>query len=184
MQTRKPNRLKKYNYSQEGVCFVTACTQDKIHLFGGIINDHVDLNEFGKIVEMTWYDLPKHNNNCKLDKFIIMPNHVHGIIQIVGTVSKPVRGHDSNPVRNGECRFINKQKNNDKKAGNGYYQRAGLESAPTVSEIIRQFKTFSAKRINQKRNTLGKKIWQRSFHDHIIRDENTLNKIRQYIINP
>jgi putative transposase len=90
------------------------------------------LNNFGKQVEFTWYDLPNHNNHIVLDAFVVMPNHIHGIIVIDG---------DGN--RAGLVGDVN---------------RAGLEPAPTgvtLAEIVRQFKTFSAKRINLLRTTSG-----------------------------
>jgi putative transposase len=106
-------------------------------------------------VHNTWNDLPNHIANIALDEFIIMPNHVHGIIRI--------------------------------KDG------AGLEPAPTthnisikitaLPEIVRQFKTFSAKRINIVRQSPGIPVWQRNYYEHIIRDEQSLYRIRKYIRN-
>ena len=113
------------------------------------------LSKYGYDVEYTWYDLPNHNIHIKLDQFIVMPNHIHGIIII-----------------------------------NGSTVGAGSEPAPTkkkhgLSEIIRQLQTFSARRINQNRNTVGKPVWQRNYYDHIIRNEESLHRIREYIIyNP
>jgi len=121
------------------------------------------LNDYGKIANDTWLDLPNHNSNVELDEYIIMPNHIHRIIVLnyninnknnVGTGSEPVPTNTS----------INKKHHG-------------------LSEIIRQFKTFSAKRINQKRKTIGKPLWQRSFYDNIIRNEKSLNHIREYIRN-
>ena len=132
MRQRKQLRLKNYDYSSYGMYFVTIRIKDRSNLFGEIVDGVMVLNEWGKIVETTWFDLINHNSNISLDCFVVMPDHVHGIINIVGAGSKP--------------------------APNGL--RAGLEPAPTkLSEIIRQFKTFSAKRINKIRNTLGVPIW-------------------------
>jgi REP element-mobilizing transposase RayT len=118
------------------------------------------LNPYGDIVQSTWYDLTNHITGISLDAFIVMPNHIHGIIRI-------------NDI--GEC-------------------RAGLEPAPTrtmgtaptgmrnaLPEIIRQFKTFSAKCINKIRNSPGIPVWQRNYYDHIIRNERSLYFIRKYI---
>jgi len=110
------------------------------------------INDIGRIVEYTWFDLDNHIDNIKLHKFIVMPNHVHGIVEIT----------------------------ND--------NRAGLEPAPTgsmisLSEIIRQMKTFSARRINQLRKTLGRPVWQRNYYEHIIRDENAHHQLSEYIKN-
>ncbi len=155
-----------YDYSQPGWYFVTICVKNWKCIFGKIDIGEMILNEYGNIVKDTWYDLPNHNFNVELDEFIIMPNHIHGIIvlnyninnknNVVGTGSEPVPTNTS----------INKKHHG-------------------LSEIIRQFKTFSSKRINHKRKTIGKPLWQRSFYDHIIRNEKSLNNIREYIrINP
>ena len=143
-------RLKGYDYAEEGGYFVTIITQGREMLFGRVVDGEMVLNEFGRIVENSWNDLINHNADIELDEFVIMPNHVHGII-----VLEPS-------------------------------DRAGLEPAPTVlSEIVRQFKTFSARRINQLRHTPGKPVWQRNFYDHIIRDEKDYEAVVNYIyLNP
>ena len=159
-------RLKNYDYSQNGMYFVSVCAQNKECLFGKIINGKMELNDAGKIIAATWYDLPNHNIGIELDEFIVMPNHVHGIIMIVGAGSKPAQ-----PV---ECSIQTNQ------------IRAGLEPAPTnigLPEIVRQLKTFSARKINQLRNNFGVPVWQRNYFEHVIRNEKSLGKIRKYISN-
>ncbi len=79
---RKNNRLKGYDYSRPGRYFVTICTKDKGNIFGEIENEIMVLNEIGKITDYTWKDLPNHNDNITLNEYIIMPDHVHGIIMI------------------------------------------------------------------------------------------------------
>jgi len=144
INNRKSIRLENWNYTNPGYYFVTICVSDRQYLFGGIINNKMTLNEYGEIVQLKWLDLVNHNKDISLDEFVIMPNHIHGII-IIG---------------------------------------AGLEPAPTaLSEIIRQFKTFSTKHINKLRNTPGQKLWQRNYYDHIIRNEQSFNEIRTYINN-
>ena len=139
---RKSPRLQGYDYASEGAYFVTICTQNRVHLFGEVVDGEMMLNTLGCVVETCWDDLPTHYNNIQLDAFVVMPNHVHGIIFISG-------GDDD--VRHG------------------------------LTEIVRGFKTFSARKINHVRDTPGTAIWQRSFHDHIIRDARGLNNIRAYI---
>jgi putative transposase len=147
---RKSPRLQGYDYAGEGAYFVTICTQNRVHLFGDVVDDEMVLNTLGCIVETCWDDLPNHYNNIQLDAFVVMPNHIHGII------------------------FIS-----DGDVG------AGFKPAPTkrhgLTEIVRGLKTFSARKINQLRDTPGISVWQRSFHDHIIRDPHGLDKIRAYI---
>jgi putative transposase len=159
LHDRKPNRLQEYDYSQNGYYSITVCTQGRREWFGNIENDTIKLNEYGKIVMECWHDLPAHYMNIKLDVFTVMPNHVHGIIVIVG-----------NGLKQRMC------------VGNG------LKPFPTIkmhglSEIIRGFKTFSSRRINEKIKNRQNFRWQKSFYDHIIRNELSLNRIREYIVH-
>ena len=131
---------------------MTICTKDHEDVFGQIDDSEIRLNQYGEIVQSGWKELPNHYPNILLDEFVIMPNHVHGIIIII-----------------------------DDAVG------AGLRPAPTrdkrypLSEIIRAFKSFSARRINEIRNTPGLSVLQRNYYDHIIRNERSLYKIREYI---
>jgi len=79
---RKLNRIYGADYSSEGYYFVTTCTKYRAKVFGRVNNNEMVLNKFGKIVEKCWLDLPNHYSNCKLDRFVVMPNHLHGIIII------------------------------------------------------------------------------------------------------
>ena len=151
MKHRKKTRLSNYDYSQNGMYFITICTKNKRHFFGKIIDEKMILNEYGNIAQDVLTNLPNHYNNINIDEYIIMPNHVHVIIEINDNVW------------------------------------TGLKLVPTthgLSEIIRGFKTFSSRKINDT-NPTNKFQWQRSFYDHIIRKDESLNKIREYImINP
>lgn len=154
LHKRKSIRLKAYDYSQPGGYFVTICTKDRENLFGEISDGKMIQNEYATILRRCWEDLPHHYPNIELDAFVVMPNHVHGIVIIL----------DDFPV--GE----------------------GLKPSPTstkrysLTEIVRAFKTFSARRINEMRNTPGTPIWQRNYFEHIIRNESSLNRIREYIV--
>jgi REP element-mobilizing transposase RayT len=152
--------LKGYDYTSAGWYFVTICVHNRECLFGRIADEKMELNEFGKIVEYTWNDLPNHNSNIILDNFVIMPNHIHGIVKLINDNSVEA-GSEPAPTTT-------------KQSGR---TRRGL------SEIVRQFKTFSAIQINKIRNMTGNPLWQRNFYERIIRDEQELNHIRQYIIN-
>ena len=94
MRERKSNRLRNYNYSQNGYYFVTICTKERKEFFGRVEEEKMNLNHYGEIVNQCWYELPKHYLNYSLDSFVIMPNHIHGIIvidneKIVGNGLKP-----------------------------------------------------------------------------------------------
>jgi len=149
---RRTTRLKGYDYSSDGAYFVTLCTHNRECIFGHIIDGEMHLNEYGDIIKMVWHGLTYHYKYVELDEFIIMPNHIHGIIILQDAVG------------------------------------AGLKPAPTIkrrglTEIVRGFKTFSARGINQCRNTPGIHVWQRNYHEHVIRDEADLCRVREYINN-
>jgi len=165
---RKNNRYKDYDYSSDGFYFVTVCTQNHKHLFGDIENNRMVLNRYGKIAEKYWVGLPGHYTNCTLDEFVIMPNHVHGIIIIDNgrrerslTVPRSSLGKNLENAWNGQRPFPTKY---------------GLP------EIIRGFKAFSSLEINAIDENADFH-WQKSFYDHVISDENALYKIREYILN-
>jgi REP element-mobilizing transposase RayT len=153
MHRRKVIRLQGYDYSQAGEYFVTICTKDREHIFGKIEEGRMLLNGFGEIVAWCWNDLPSHYPNVEMDEFVIMPDHVHGIIVIT----------EPDPVREGS--------------------EPSLTRRHPLSEIVRSFKTFSARRINECRGTPGLSVWQRNYFEHIIRDERALERIREYIIS-
>jgi putative transposase len=154
-------RLDGWDYSAPGYYFFTICSKNRECLFGEINNGKMVVNEFGRIVQNCWDELTNHYERIKLDEFIIMPNHVHGIIvicsdnDIVETGLKPV----------------------STKNGFGKSKKYGL------SEFVRALKTFSARRINKIRGTSEISIWQSRFYDRIIRDENELLMISEYIQN-
>ena len=228
---RRSIRLKGYDYTQPGAYFITICTQGRACLFGEIIDGEMHLNEAGQIVVQTWQDLPNHISNVQLDAFVVMPNHVHGIIIItdhaggIGAGFKPARttmgsgsaagsvgagsvgagsvGAGSEPapttIGPGPTAGPGSVAGSGPTTGPGSVAvvvgsgsvgsgsvGAGSEPAPTRSshglpEIVRQFKTFSARRINELRGTPGTPVWQRNYYEHIIRDESSLSRIRQYI---
>ncbi|KAA3596336.1 MAG: hypothetical protein DWQ06_15790 [Calditrichaeota bacterium] len=159
MKNRKLNRLKNYDYSQNGFYFVTLCTKNRIEYFGRIENGKMILNEFGEFAEKCWYEIPEHFPNVRLDEFVIMPNHIHGVIVIVQNVGNDVVGNKN------FCSLPNWQ----------------TKLSRSLSSIIRGFKIGVTKYFRQKDNF--EFAWQKSFYDKIIRDENELFNIRNYIRN-
>jgi putative transposase len=228
---RRSIRLKGYDYTQPGAYFITICAQGRACLFGEIIDGEMHLNEAGQIVVQTWQDLLNHISNVQLDAFVVMPNHVHGIIIItdhaggIGAGFKPARttmgpgsvadsgstagpgsvgagsvGAGSEPAPTTTTKAPGSAAGSGPTTGSGPAAGsgpttgsgpvgAGSEPAPTaptrsshgLPEIVRQFKTFSARRINELRGTPGTPVWQRNYYEHIIRDEFSLSRIRQYI---
>ena len=194
---RKSIRLKDYDYSQPGSYFITVCTHNQKNLFGKIVslraglepapteNFHVNLNDYGIIVLNTWRDLVKHNKGIKLGEFVIMPNHFHGIIHILDPGNG---GGDFIPSE-----FIYKDAVTKSLQSDSVQQGfVGVGSKPTLnqykkqtslSEVVRQFKTFSTRKINRLRNTTGVSIWQGNYFEHIIRNRESYDQIVEYIQN-
>ncbi len=164
---RRSIRLKGYDYTKAGAYFITICTWQREHLFGDIVNGEMQLSRYGETVRFNWDNLPKRYRNVELDAFIIMPNHVHGIIVLTDNGLEGA-GLESLSVES---------------------DKLLVKPAPTktklhgLSEIVRGFKTFSARRINQIRRMTGVSVWQRGYYEHIIRNEESLMAIREYIIN-
>ena len=162
---RRSIRLKGYDYAQSGAYFVTICTKDRECLFGDIVDGEMRLNDMGHMVARVWNEIPGHFPHDDVDEFIIMPNHFHGVIVI------------RNDIRRGEV---------SSPSGGGNDQIQGGETPPLrkrLGQIVAFFKYQSAKHINQSRKTPGHAVWQRNYYEHIIRCDDELNRIRQYIID-
>ena len=150
---RKANRKKHYNYSSAGYYFVTICTKDRLSFFGKIEDCKMILNECGEIVRKCWLEIPGHFPNVKTDEFVVMPNHFHGIIIINDFVGN-----------RHACSLQNTHENRQ-------HQKLPV--------IIGSFKSAVTKLIHRKYDKNFQ--WQKSYYDHIIRDESSLNNIREYI---
>lgn len=171
LPNRHTIRLQGYDYSQPGIYFVTICAQNREYLFGDIIDGKMILNETGKILTPIWESLPKRFPII-LDEFQIMPNHVHMIIHIVGAGLVPAH---NNPVH-------------DFMPAHG--KRATTRVAPTIGDIVGAYKSLITHEyiLGVKNNgwkPFDKQLWQRNYYEHIVRTEEDLNKIREYVnINP
>ncbi|HLP87893.1 MAG TPA: transposase [Nostocaceae cyanobacterium] len=151
-------RLKNYHYTQPGAYFITICTKAKQCLFGNVINGKMQLNYLGQIAFNCWQEIPKHYSNTELDVFVIMPNHLHSILlitEIVGTWQCHVQPprQFSKPV------------------------------SGSISTIIGNYKSAVSKQINLILKTKGQSIWQTNYYEHIVRNEESFNSIREYILN-
>lgn len=148
-------RLPGFDYGKAGFYFITICTAQREPRFGAITNGEMRLNPAGDIARDAWLDLPNHHPHLSLDEFVFMPNHMHGILVL------------EDPRRD---RFINLS-----------LQKPSVQKRHGLSEILRGHKTWSARRINALEDSAGAPVWQRSFYDHIIRDDGALQRIRAYI---
>lgn len=159
LPTRHSIRLKGYDYSSNGVYYVTICTQGQEMLFGNILNKEMVLNKMGEIVELIWESLPQHHP-IDLGTFQIMPNHVHMIIMIVGA------------TRGSPDKY-------------GLQLEGRSRPAPTeLGTIVGLFKSEITKRIRIIADNPKFIVWQRNYYEHIIiRSEQDLEKISWYIVN-
>ncbi len=156
--------MKGYDYAQPGAYFVTIVTQGQRCLFGEIIDDQMRLSHSGHIVQKAWQDLPNHYPHVRLDEFIIMPNHVHGIIVLTDIERRG--GSTDPPLPDPPL-----QPDSTEMVSHG------------LPEIVRAFKSFSARRINQNLHVEGSPVWQRNYYERIIRNNTEWDRIRLYIQN-
>lgn len=188
LHNRKPNRMKGYDYSQDNLYFVTSCVENRVCCFGEITDGKMILNEYGKIAEQQWHWLGEQYPYIILHEFVVMPNHIHGIIEIkctnVGTGRDP-SNDNKNIITVGTGHDLSLQQN-DLSDSIGTGRDPSLrETKPikikSLSELIGAYKTTTSKQIH----LLGYNEfqWQRSFHDHIIRDEKSYETISNYILN-
>lgn len=150
-------RLQYWDYGSNSMYFVTICTQGKENYFGNIENGIMILSEIGKIVQECWQNIPAHFPFVQLDESVVMPNHIHGIVLI----NKPPQ--------------LNSPTTNPPQSQNKF----GSQSQ-NLASIIRGFKTGVTKYARKNHINFD---WQSRYHDHIIRDNNSLERIRNYIIN-
>jgi len=162
---RKSPRLSGYDYDLVGGYFVTIATHKHIPYFGEVVDDEMCLNAIGEIIQECWCKIPEHNPNVILDEFIVMPNHLHAILFIN---EQNVGGRRASPEKVTELRARHASPLRKSKRG-------------TLSTIIGSYKSAVTKRINQHLKTAGQSIWQRSFYDRIIRDEDELHNLRDYV---
>jgi REP-associated tyrosine transposase len=182
--------MKGYDYTQAGVYFVTLVTKGRVCLFGEIIGEEMRINGVGRVVQGEWKRLRDHFHNLRLDEFVIMPNHMHGIIEIT---EKEGAAHSfNNLVLNGYAGatrdLLDKSiENNDIEPIRAMVNSGGspLRSRPvrphgpaagSVGAIIGQFKSRVTKCLK-----LTGGVWQRNYYEHIIRDDEDWERIHQYI---
>ncbi|WP_276979943.1 transposase [Flavobacterium filum] len=187
---RRSIRLKGYDYSQAGLYFITICCQDRACLFGEIVgtNNYLPnivtpenkpqmiLNDAGKIANDCWMEIPNHYPNAKLHEYIVMPNHIHGIIELVNDVNTGVQNFV--PLQNKTERNVGIENFQPLQPTQNEFQKIIPRS---IGSIVRGFKIGVTKWFRQ--NTDVAIVWQRNYYEHIIRDEQSYQNISNYIIN-
>ncbi len=159
---RKPNRLRNYDYSTSGIYFITICTAARAGnaymrpLLGKVVNGKMNLNQKGAIAEKCWQEIPSHFPAATLDVYVLMPNHIHGIISIddnLEALAPPLTSA-------------------------GSYPRTKM----LIPKIVQQFKASVTRKIRANLRDYSFE-WQRSYYDHIVRNGQALENIRHYILN-
>jgi putative transposase len=159
---RRSIRLPGYDYASPGAYLVTVCAYNGECLFGDIVDDEMQLNRRGQTACDEWYASEQIRTEVKLDAFVVMPNHLHGIVWFVS----PVGSHGRAPVPADP-------------ASGGALRRPRR----SLGSFIAGYKSAVTKRVNELRATPGKPLWQRNYWEHVIRDDGSLNEIREYIEN-
>jgi len=170
---RQSIRLRNYDYSQPKYYFLIICTHKKQCWLGEIKNDRMYLNQIGKIVAREWLHTPKIRPNVQLDQWIIMPNHLHGIVIINENLN--LLGD-----RNMSEQKIFDEENRDILGARNEPLR---QESNSISSFVAGFKSAVTKRINLLRENRDIPIWQRNYYESIIRDEQSLIAIQEYIKN-
>jgi REP element-mobilizing transposase RayT len=173
---RRSIRLPGYDYAQIGAYFVTIVTQGRVCLLGEVVNGETRLNDAGRIIQAAWDKLPDHYPGVECDEFIVMPNHVHGIIVLVDDSDSGI------DVGAGPRACPGKAK--PQKSG----QPQGVAPTMSLADVVHRFKTLTTKRYidgvkASDWTPFAGRLWQRNYYEHVIRGENELNRIREYIRN-
>ena len=172
MHRRRSIRLPGYDYAQPGAYFVTICTHNRECVLGEVVDGRVVLSPFGETADECWRDLPSHFPGLLLGPFVAMPNHVHGVLVLVGATHASPLPMDSrmSPLR------VDPHASPLPAAAPAHGPRAG-----SVGAIVASFKSATTRRVNLARGTPGASFWQRGYYEHVIRDEGDLEKIGTYI---
>jgi len=164
---RRSIRLPGYDYAQPGAYFITVCTHNRACLFGEVVDGEMRLNDLGHIVKRCWLEIPTHFPHATLDAYVVMPNHVHGIIIITDHAGVGVGARNLSPLPSPSP------------------PRSPSGATPfrtpsrTIGSMIRGFKIGVTKWARQHADI--RTVWQRNYYEHIIRDDSSLHRIRTYI---
>ncbi|MCO6495465.1 MAG: transposase [Bacteroidetes bacterium] len=196
-------RLQTWDYARDGAYFITICTKNRLHYFGEIETGKIRLSTVGAIADILWYEIKNHAKNIELGEFVVMPNHIHGILILTGndefvnggdnacvvpttttTTTDTTDTNDINPVinlNNNKPTNIHNINSNiiksDKTMGQNRFQNQGKNS---ISSIIGSYKSAVSKHAHR----LGYEFeWQSRFYDNIIRNDLAYQRISNYIVN-
>jgi putative transposase len=160
---RRSVRIPGYDYSAEGMYFITICVDGRRCLFGDVVEDVLELNDVGRVIDATWRWLAEQYDHVELGPYIVMPNHVHGIILLTSgegvSRNAPTISSVSETIRSPE------------------------KPRKPIGQLVGAFKTVSTKKINVLCGTPGAVLWQRNYWEHVVRNEKSFEEIARYIDN-
>jgi REP element-mobilizing transposase RayT len=154
-QGRASMRLRGFDYRSEGAYFITICTRNRECLLGSVVSDNIVLSAIGDVVAAAWNAIPRHFPTVDLDAYIVMPNHVHGILSITA------------PRRGTACRAPT--------------ERFGRPVPGSIPSGVRSFKSAATREANREKGSSGASLWQRGYYEHVVRSDEELNRLRRYV---
>ena len=173
-QHRRSIRLQDYDYTQAGAYFVTIVTQSRACIFGDILAGRSQPNDAGEMVKVVWEELSKNYPGVETDHFVVMPNHIHGVIVLVGADPRAC------PESGGQPQGVAPTKTRS--------AYPGIARPLSLPDVLHRFKTLTTQRYALGVNEFGltrfnRRLWQRNYFEHVIRSEDSLNRIRHYILD-
>jgi REP element-mobilizing transposase RayT len=194
---RRSIRLPEYDYAQAGAYFVTICVQQAEMLLGEVRDGVMVLNDWGRLVDDFWADVVGHFEDVAVDCHVTMPNHVHAVIVLVDRRERPprwdgatsgagVQGGETPPLRNGPHPRRGEVSSPLSAADGGDTPGGGAEGGKTppprdLAHVVAYYKYQTTRQINLLRCTPGVRLWQRSYWEHVIRNEADFARIREYV---
>ncbi|MEM8676903.1 MAG: transposase [Cyanobacteria bacterium P01_G01_bin.67] len=172
-------RLQNWNYGWNGAYFITACTKNRIHYFGKVVNGKMQFSHIGIVADILWYEIKNHADRIELGEFVVMPNHIHGILILNNkNCDRNFNNNDNQCSRDKACLVsTTTTTDNDQTIGQKRFQNQGKN---TISSIVGGYKSAVTKHVKR----LGYQFtWQSRFHDYIIRNDVEFDRIVKYIQN-
>jgi REP element-mobilizing transposase RayT len=191
---RRSLRLKDYDYSKAGYYFITICTQDRLHLFGEIVNDEMVLGDAGRMIENWYNELENKFKHIKNHEMIIMTNHIHFIIEIKQTVGadlcvRPnVDDEEACVCQNVDVNKIINMPIKGRHIGLPLRFQPNININPNIGDVVQWYKTMTTNTYIKmvKNGTLlpfNKRVWQRNYYEHVIRDDVDYERVATYTLN-
>ena len=174
-KSKKSFRKKNWNYRTSGNYFITICTRNKIPYFGENKNGNIILSEIGKIAQDYWLQIPKHFPKISLGEFIVMPNHIHGILMVNNEFFPNYNGYKKTEL----TRILE----NSTESGTKYNGQYFSEISPKKNSVIIAIRSYKSA-VSRQAHLLGYEFkWQINYYDHYIKDDASLQRISKYIRN-